>query len=676
MKVKRLWSSAILFATSLSLASPLPGLTSMTTLSQTLQVGPITLPAGTDVSYAQDGAVAEAVIHAPLKYGSETLPSGTKLAFYLDAAYDILPSQPANTASGQLASPMRMELLFSLEDLSQECKSPKASWLGNYDSPQVHAISRIDQLNISKLPLSESPSPYYATTLSSSYQGDDAELPSGTVIQVDGQGNVIGIYFPSAGRLGDLALPQGSIVDRAAYGSYEGIYVHDSVSVGGNDVLPEGFLMLAWDGSLAETTLNAAMNVNAGLTAPSRARVNFMNGHVHRVDVRNGEVVTYFGSQVASGHSICFADSGEANIRIGGDTKIGLSMFPSGSFIIEDPSGQPLLALLSRDSSISGLVVKSTNGQQIDAYFDAAGNISRAILATPATIGGVKVQDEIETQGNGFTLKSGTLVNDQLIDGVPCMGGAPVQLNAAGHPVVFTASSTYQIGGTVLQRGQQFLGTYVKHDVLPIFDGSKGELASAIQQLQAELVSKGSAAVLAMSGHIPFGNMGTVQDHDFSWDAAGSVLHLSQQLHVQNLFTNPGFVDCDGDLKLDATVTWIVVHEFMKQTVVAWPSALTISYKHNFCPGTSVLEAAKAIADLDPHLRELLDSKISGPIAALAQRSVIQKEIGDTALAKYEQIIQLLQTDGTYVPGSLQIDSVLVESGNLNIHYSYSVSVL
>lgn len=669
--------TAIACAMSLSLLEPssLAALLSATTLKQSRQVGPITLPAGTDISYATDGSAAEALLHAPLKFGSETLPSNSRLAFFLDAAYAIFPSQESSIASGQTASSMRIELLYSLEDLSQECKSGKGSWLTNYDAPQLHSISRGDQLDISKLSLSDRPKPFYAATLSSSYKGEDADLPIGTVIQVDGQGNVVGIYLPSAGRLGPLLLPQGTIVDRGAYGSYEGIYVHDSISVSGYDILPEGFLMLAWDGSLSETTLNAPMSVNAGLTAPRRARVGFMNGHVHRVDIRDQEVVSYFGSQLAPGHSICLSDAGEANIRIAADTKIGLNMFPSGSFIIESPSGNPMLALLSQNASISGLVIKSTSGTQVDAYFDDHGHIRRAVLAVPATIGGVKIAGEIETQGNGYALKSGTLVNDELIDGVPCLGGKPVQLNSAGHPVVFTASSTYKIGDTVLQRGQPFLGTYAKHGVLLIFDGSKGELANAIKQLQSDLISKGKTSVLTLSSKFPFGNMGTIQDHDFTWDASGSVLHLSQQLHIQNLFTNPPFGDCDGDLKLDATVNWIVVHEFMKELVVAWPSVLTVSYRHNLCPGTSAIEVAKAVAELDPHLRELLDSKISGPLAGLAQKSVIQKEIGDTAIAKYEQILQFLQTDGSFVPGSLQIDSVLVENGNLNIHYSYSVSI-
>jgi hypothetical protein len=181
---------------------------------------------------------------------------------------------------------------------------------------------------------------------------------------------------------------------------------------------------------------------------------------------------------------------------------------------------------------------------------------------------------------------------------------------------------------------------------------------------------------MTVSSKFPFGNISTIQDHDFVWNASGTVLNISQQLHVQKLFTNPPFADCDGDLKLDATVTWVVVKEFMKQSVVAWPSTLTISYKHGLCPGTAAIETiAGALADLVPHIRELIDSKTSGALASLAQKSVIQKEIGDTTLAKYGQLLQFLQTDGTFVPGSLQIDSVLVENGNLNLHYSYGISV-
>jgi hypothetical protein len=94
------------------------------------------------------------------------------------------------------------------------------------------------------------------------------------------------------------------------------------------------------------------------------------------------------------------------------------------------------------------------------------------------------------------------------------------------------------------------------------------------------------------------------------------------------------------------------------------------------CPGTAAIETiAGALADLSPHIRELLDSKTSGALAGLAQKSVIQKQIGDPILAQAEQILPLLQTDGTYVPNSFRIDSVLVENGDLNLHYSYSVSV-
>ena len=381
----------------------------------------------------------------------------------------------------------------------------------------------------------------------------------------------------------------------------------------------------------------------------------------------------YFGTTLADGHSICFSDDGSANLQLAKASTIGGISFPAGSYVEEDATGKPASAVLSSDIQIGSMKIKSSNLQQVDLYLNAAAQVRRAVLAAPANVNGISVKDEITIQDSGV-LASGILSGDQMIDGVPFMGDQYIQLNDKGHPIYFTAAAPYTIGMTQLQRGQPFLGTYQKQGVLPIFDGSKGELANAMQQLQGELISKATDAVRTISSKFPFGNIAGIQDHDFVWSGSGNTLNISQQLHVEKLFTNAPFADCDGDLKLDATVTWLVVPEFMKQSLVAWPSTLTISYKHGMCPGTAAIEdITGALYILVPHIREMLDSKTSGLVNGLAQKGVIQKEIQDVSLAKYEQLLQLLQTDTTIVKYSIRIDSLVIESGSLNLHYSYSV---
>jgi len=279
-------------------------------------------------------------------------------------------------------------------------------------------------------------------------------------------------------------------------------------------------------------------------------------------------------------------------------------------------------------------------------------------------------------------LESGTLEGDQVIQGIPCLGNKPVELNAAGEPIQFTSAGDYTIGSTVLHRGDDFIGVYEKKDHITVLptkcSPGKECLSGAISFIQQELITQFQNGLRQNSGKFPFGNIGNIQSKNFSWNGASDHIDLHQDIFVESMFTNPPFSDCDANIHIDITLKWVVTQSFgARQWIVAWPASIGGGYGHGVCPGTAAIETVVAAASaLFGHVRDLLDAKrqnAANQIEAAAQKYAIQKQIGDLALDKYRPLVQALEAGGEVVPGSIAIDSLYIDGDGLELGYLYRV---
>ena len=644
----------------------------------------IALPSDATITRNSLGDPIAASLKSPLTFAGKTYPSGTILLSFIDGVYMYTP--PATSGSSPAAANVTGSLasLFNDRDLQGECGQHgyyTGALPAGDDDPQVHAVSRNDLINPSQLSLTTSPALVAGLAiLDRDYKSPQGDLPRGTAVVISSDlASVNLIYFSAAGRLGAIALPAGTVVERGGWwGSYEIIFTPEEVKIGENTVAAGGYFMLAWDGTLSELVTKDALQVSPGLIAPPLSRVAFWDGRLSRVDLRSGATATYFGISLAGGHTACFDRDGAAYLRLGQNTTVQSIKFPPDSSVTSDKFGNLTGAFLTQDTTINTLPVKATTPGQVGVLFSGSGQIIRATLSAPTSIDGVLVKGEIWLRDDG-SLLDGVLSGDQTIGGIPCMGDRGIQLNAHGQPISFTAAGPYKIGNETLSRGQPFYGSYSKSGVFPVLDATKkldgspadafaNQMTQSMTQIDQDLVTKAKDAILGHSSKFPFGNIGNIQDHDFRWSGSGNRLTIHQEFHVQNMFTNPPFADCDAELKLDVVVTWNISNGFMKQYVTAWPSQISGGYSHGVCPGTAAIETiGAALYDLFPHIRELIDTKVSGSLSDLKKESLIQKTIGDAALAE----LRLITGDPSLVPGSLKIDSLLIENGSLNLHYSY-----
>jgi hypothetical protein len=278
-------------------------------------------------------------------------------------------------------------------------------------------------------------------------------------------------------------------------------------------------------------------------------------------------------------------------------------------------------------------------------------------------------------------LKSGTLDGDQTIKGVPCLGDKDIELNESGEPIIFTAAGNITIGSTVLHRGDSFIGVYKKQDSITILPAQCAPniecLSDAIKTIQGELIEKLKAGILQHSSKFPFGNIGKIQSQSFTWNGAPDHIDFHQDISVENMFTNPPFADCDGKVHIDLTVKWVVTKSFAAQWITAWPASIGGSISHGLCPGTSAIEtAANVAASIFSHVREMLDNAVGNlrdQVQSTMKNSVIQKEIAEATLAKYEPLVQALETNDKVIHGSIQIDGLSINGQGLELSYEYSL---
>ena len=282
--------------------------------------------------------------------------------------------------------------------------------------------------------------------------------------------------------------------------------------------------------------------------------------------------------------------------------------------------------------------------------------------------------------GNG-TVEIGTLNKDTLVSGIPCAGGGDIRLNQSGRAVACRLSADWTLGASHLQKGDFFNGRLTLEDTIHLKDNVT--LTASIVDIQNNLLDELSDQLLQSSSKFPFGNMGTPKIHDLRQQFPGPDNILThEELSVENLFTNPPFADCDGNIAADTEIGWSISYELGTTYIAVWIRHLHGEISHHFCPGTSTLEAVGAIwgwlkGDISSYT-------VGGRAQSLATKFIAGtsshkiETIKPAMIAKLAPLIALLPTAGQQAkvdPSSLRLKRLYVDAGQLILDYTYDAEL-
>jgi hypothetical protein len=632
-------------------------------LSQTLTIRSTVLPAGTEVVRDTDGDVTEAVLHSPSSWQGVSLPTSSRIIYFKNQIFALLPSAPSATINGrELAATVEtLEWNAPVPNTDMECRSPNGSWLIERSGP---ASTPFRPLTLASIVPSVQGVQSHVHTLNAAVRSDDLDLAVGTIVISDDQGNVSHLYLAGdRSRLGNFVLSKGSLVDLGPY--WRTVYTQDELTVGNLVVAAGGSFGFDGDGNVAYATLGQDVSILDGFVVPAGSTIGFSASRLF--DVILAKDTTYRGIALGAGHAACFAFDGSANLLLKESTTTDGKTFPAGSNVVLSPQGQVESAFLSGPGTFDGFTIWKPSYPVVS--FNGTGHFRSGFLQTTAQVGGFSVKSYLLLYDDG-KIESANLNGDQTINGIPCAGDQEVDFDNAGRPTTCTLSADYTLGPNHLHHGQRFSNRFNQTVSANFTILQPQDLANLLGGIANQVTDSGKAQLMKNSSKFPFGNIGNITPHDFRWSPSLDHIDVHEELSVQNMLTNPPFADCDSNVVIDATISWTIAKVFPGKIVAAaWVSKLGGGFSHNFCPGTSVLEAVAAVG----RVFGLIHDDLSGPLASAAQSHSVQKNFGPATEQKIEAFLQQLYTGATVVNGSFSPDRLYIENQQLKLAYHYEI---
>lgn len=638
-------------------------------LAKETTVGDVNLPAGTEVYYSQKQSPLEALIHNPAKWEGVSLPAETRVIFQdARAAWVIVPNNGVAVITGSPLSGAIARLPVkpppSFPDLTKECVDSRG-WLapGAIPEPKKWKPLRIPSIKPQDKPTTSQ----HIVTLAQKYQSDDFEIPAGSIIEASDDGTLVEAFYTSdTARVFKFALPPHSLM--LMHPAWATVAVQSDTQVSIFNVQAGSAFYIDAVGNIANIKTSDATDLPPGFTVPAGSTVDYEDGQLFYV--RLGQPATYRGLKVNSGRYICFSSDGYSNVPLAKDAIFSDKSFPSDSYLIIGPDGQVVRAILSRPATFDGLQYyryKPTTGPLPIVTFKANGHVHDGFLTAAAVIGGISVaQDYVRFHDDG-SLERATLNGDQIIAGVPCMGGTEVMLGRDGSPIYFTASADWSVGKTKLHRGDRFTGLFTVTGTTVILD--KASLNAALNGVQKQIVDERLAPeVRKNSGKFPFGNIGKITGHDFRVTLAEDHIDLHQEASVESLLTNPPFADCDSNIEIDITLKWTISNNLPHPVFMMWYSSMSGALSHDFCPGTSTIEAVATIGKALGIIHyNLQPPDIKNPL--------LSKQFDDKTLAIIHAFLAAAHPNGTVLDWSFKPTRVFIDQGQLKLDYEYQVQM-
>jgi hypothetical protein len=561
--------------------------------------------------------------------------------------------------------------------------------MNEMDDSQLHPdIKRVVQVNFLKdilfsfppkalpaLPLSELIGAQAATssqsqklvTLQQDFISNEFHIPSGSIISTTPDGrNVSRFYTKAKGRIFRVELPSHSLV------WFEGVIAlvlsPQESDVNGYPVQAGDYVPIDGDGKPPFLRLSKQTTLITGFVAPAGSGVSFQSGLPFFV--RLSSPTTFRGLSVNAGRLVCFFPDGTgvANVPLAADSSYEEKTFPAESNLIMTSEGKVLRAVLSRPTTFDGFQVfrlSSPTGPKPLVTFHPNGHLRSGFLTSITTIKGITIKPGFVRLFDNGNLEIGTLEGNQTIAGVPCLGGADIILSDTGEPIVFTAAADWSIGATHLHRGDRFTGTFKITGETVILDPAS--LSTTLNDVQNQICDKLAAELRKNSSKFPFGRIGSITKHDFRSAVGADHADLHQEIAVKDMLTNPPFADCDSEIAIDATLKWTLVEGFRRPTFKAWISSLGGGISHNFCPGTSLLEAGIAIGNA----LGLVNFNLASPNALTSPLAL--KQIDDGQMTQILAFLNSLHPEGRVLDWSFKPTRIFIDHQQLKLAYEYEV---
>jgi hypothetical protein len=511
--------------------------------------------------------------------------------------------------------------------------------------------------------------------LTEDYVTPDFNLPKGTIAVTSDDGlTIIAVYLASMGQVASVTLPPGTYI---TLGPEITIKSPFPVTVANFQTMPDTVLAISSRyGTIDTLTLLADSVINYGIPVPGGSTISYLAGQLFVV--RLSKSTSVWGFPVDAGRLVCFDKDGTANLPLAQNINWKSRQLHAGFFLLVTQAGDLVSAAINRPVSVGAATYFKPASWSNESYnalrFWPPGNVREGWLATSTRFGATEFAvSDIQFRENR-TVQFGTLQDDTVIDGIPCLGGTQIWFNENGKPVSFTVSSTWTIGTTTLTRGQRFNGRFSLRDTIILMD--PGTLSDAINELQTNYLEELIQKLLKSSSKFPFGRMGTPIIHDVLADFnASDYIATHQELAIPELFTNPPFADCDGNISANTVFGWSITYSGHKTRVNLWIAQLSGVISHHFCPGTSTLQAAGQIWSWIRGIDYTIGGRATLFANKFVQKAEISKEIEKKMIAQISALLPTDKRSAVVDPVSLQISRVYINDAALMVEFTYDATL-
>jgi len=445
-------------------------------------------------------------------------------------------------------------------------------------------------------------------------------------------------------------MPTGSILktDRAQIPYY--VVPSSDITLGQFGVAAKRALLLFKNGN-ADTFILSKPYVAPNFTIPALSEVDlYPGGGLQLVRLTLDQII--HGIPVTSKAWVCFRQDGELyNATLSSSYKVGNTTFPAGTTLVFDEGLVLRRIVLSENFELGGIPLKANSWADLhNGDTVRIGRLSRDLMfAGLHLLGGETIW--LFPSGK---LDRGTLAEDTVIQGFPCMAGTAVGFDEEEEQLNHcTVSRPFMVGDNLLKRGEGYLGTSEHHDTIEILD--KNDMDQLIKSLKDAVVEKSVDEITKMRNHDVFGDMKNVSLFQADHDEGPDVIQLRFAWRIENMLKNVWPLnDCDCNCDANLEVRWI--YNLTNQKFIAYIPGLNYGVHCPRCPSHNLVLGVGAM---------------SGLFSPIPGRVITDKTLNPTVNSKVAGVAQIVESGPKVIKGSTSIRRIYLSGGALFVDYSF-----
>lgn len=491
-------------------------------------------------------------------------------------------------------------------------------------------------------------------------------IPAGSWLQIE-NGHIVGFYSSGNAMLGQIILPNFSVVHFLGYAISVDASEHEKFELNGFTVDTRTPFNIWSNGDLWYFVSSADRPGPFGGVLPKDTVWSVQDNFPLYVALPVEAPI--YGIKASANRAICLDRSGWVNMRLAQDAVTPKSnvTLPKGSDVVIDEHGVIRSAILYSPIIVNNAEVAASRTRfEVGIKFYDDGTPKEFRLAKRATIGGYEVDPGYVSFYQTGALRSAIFANNEVISDRPIMAGKFVEFNTSNLPIRFTTSKRFVHGNTTIEAGGLYNGTFS-------VSGSRvalppDQLRSAIDTLIAKLVDQTKSALQGRSGKFPFGNMGSMNGHDFRYTYYRDHVDIHAELWVESFFNNPPFSDCDGNISADTKFFWNAP-SFNSNSFQLWIGPITGTISHGVCPGTKAIEIGAEVGKA----LGLVRYSLSFSNIPVLNHPLFERDFAEKEKNKISEYLSAIYAPATVPMYGIEINGAYIEGNQFKIDYSYSV---